>query len=332
MHSVLITGATGLIGSHLVRRYLQAGHPVSALRRAGSDLSLLRDVNDRVQWLEGDILDIPSLEEAIQPGMDVIHAAAIVSFVPRDRARMEKINVEGTANVVNVCLEIGARKLGFVSSVAALGRPDPKRVHSREPVVITENQKWEDSPNNSAYAQTKYRAELEVWRGVAEGLNAVIVNPSVVLGEGDWSRSSSQLFKYVWDQKPFYTEGMSNVVDVRDVTEAVYRLMESDLSAERYILNAATLPYRALLHAMADALGKRRPHIRVAPALANVLWRLEAIRSRLTGRAPLITRETARSATHAYRYENDKIRRDLGFEFRPIEETIRRVGAYFTAG
>jgi dihydroflavonol-4-reductase len=326
---ILITGATGLIGSQLVRRYLKAGRTVSALRRAASTTGLLDDVKDQITWLEGDILDIPSLEDAIQPGMDVIHTAAIVSFVPRDRAQMEKINVEGTANIVNVCLDKKVRKLGFISSVAALGRPDPKRNSGSETVVIDENQKWEDSPNNSAYAQTKYRAELEVWRGVAEGLDAVIVNPSVVLGEGDWSRSSSQLFRYVYQEKPFYTEGMTNVVDVQDVAEALYQLMESNIVNERYILNGATLSYKDLFYKMADAFGKKPPAYRVAPALAEVLWRLEALRSRISGKAPLITRETARSATQSYHYVSDKIQRDLTFRFHSVDETIRRVSAFF---
>ena len=153
-------------------------------------------------------------ETAIQPGIDVIHAAAIVSFIPKDRDRMEQINVEGTANVVNVCLKAGVRKLGYVSSVAAVGRPAGKGGKATERVLIGEDQKWEDSPNNSAYATTKYRAELDVWRGIAEGLNAVMVNPSVVLGAGDWNRSSLQLIKYVGDERPFYPAGLVNYVDV----------------------------------------------------------------------------------------------------------------------
>jgi len=327
---ILITGATGLVGSQLVRRYLAAGRPVRALHRPSSDRSLLSDVQNQIQWLEGDILDIPSLEDAIQPGVDVIHAAALVSFAPRDRARMEKINVEGTANVVNVCLMAGIRKLGFVSSVAALGRPAYKGIKPTAPIVINESQKWEVSPDNSAYALTKYRAELEVWRGVAEGLNAVIVNPSIILGEGDWHRSSSQLFRYAYEERPFYTDGLTNVVDVRDVAEALFQLMESDHSAKRYVLNAETLPYRSLLTQMAEAFGRKPPRLRVSPLATSVFWRLEAIRSYLTGKAPLITKETARSATRAYRFDGTAITRDLPFAYRPSGDTIRRVSTYFS--
>lgn len=325
MATTFITGATGFIGSHIARRYLAAGHQVEALKRSNAGPGMLADVADQITWHEGDILDIPSLEAAIKPGIDVIHAAAIVSFTPKDRERMEKINVEGTANVVNVCLQVGVRKLGYLSSVAALGRPATKGPKTNEPAVIDENQKWEDSPNNSAYAKTKYRAELEVWRGVAEGLNAVMVNPSVVLGTGDWTRSSLQLIKYVYDEKRFYPEGVVNYVDVLDVAEALYQLMESNISSERYILNAGTIPYKALLEQLATTLGKRPPTVRVPPTLTRVLWPLEAVRSWLTGKAPLITRETARSASSRYQYDGRQIEQTIGLQYRPLNETLRRV-------
>ncbi len=212
---ILITGATGLVGSATARRFLADGHSVSVLHRPDSDRSLLQDVEDRIQWIEGDILDVLSLEKALENVEYVVHAAAVVSFVPRDEAAMVKVNVEGTANVVNACLKRGIRKLCHVSSVAALGRPHPRTIEQDKPVVIDETQRWEDSPNNSAYAKTKYLAELEVWRGISEGLPAVIVNPSLILGEGDWQKSSTQLFKYVYDGKPFYTEGTVNYVDVQ---------------------------------------------------------------------------------------------------------------------
>ncbi|GAA4445909.1 NAD-dependent epimerase/dehydratase family protein [Nibrella saemangeumensis] len=323
--TVFITGATGFIGSHIARRYLAAGRAVEALYRPASGYGLLTDVADRITWHEGDITDIPSLQAAIRPGMAVIHAAAIVSFVPKDRPRMEKINVEGTANVVNVCLQAGIRKLGYISSVAALGRPSPKGIIPGQSIVINENQKWEESPHNSFYAQTKYRAELEVWRGVAEGLNVVMVNPSVVLGEGDWTRSSVQLFKYVYDEKPFYTDGTINFVDVKDVADAVYELMQTEIVNGRFILNAGTLPYKELLEQMATAMGKRPPRVRVSPAVANILWRLEAVRSWFTGKPPLITKETARSASQSYRFDNRKLMQMLDFHYRPLDETLRRV-------
>lgn len=331
-NSIFITGATGFVGSHIARRYLADGYTVSALYRPGNGYGSLADVADRINWQEGDVLDIPSLEAAITPNSDVIHAAAVVSFFPKDRDRMEQINVEGTANIVNVCLKAGVRKLGYVSSVAAIGRPVDKTGKPNEPMILDEEQKWEESPNNSAYAISKYQAELEVWRGVAEGLNAVMVSPSVVLGVGDWSRSSLQLIKYVHDEKPFYPAGLVNYVDVLDVADVLARLMQSDITAERYILNGGTIPYKSLLEEIANALHKRPPGIRVAPALTRLLWPLEAMRAWMTGKNPLITRETARSSGVQYQYKGHKIEQVLDFQYRALSDILGRVAEAFGRG
>ena len=322
---ILITGATGLVGSATARRFLADGHSVSVLHRPDSDRSLLQDVADRIRWIEGDILDVLSLETALENVEYVVHAAAVVSFIPRDEPAMLKVNAEGTANVVNACLKKNIRKLCHVSSVAALGRPNPRTIDTSAPVVIDETQRWEDSPNNSAYAKTKYLAELEVWRGISEGLQAVIVNPSLILGEGDWQKSSTQLFKYVYDSKPFYTEGTVNYVDVTDIAEAIYRLMGSDIQGERFILSAGSASYQELFAAIAQGFGKRPPHLKVGPGLAGVIWRVEAARSWLTGSRPLITKDTARSATHHFEFENTKIKRAIDFDFKPLGTTVRRV-------
>lgn len=326
-NSTLVTGATGLIGSHVVRYLLSLGRPVSALYRAQNGYGLLTDIADQLTWLDGDVLDIPSLEMAITPGCDVIHCAAIVSFVPKDRARMEQVNVEGTANIVNVCLMAGIRKLAYLSSVASLGRPESKSNVPGQPVLLTEEQKWEESPMNSAYAKTKYRAELEVWRGSAEGLPVVMVNPSVVLGEGDWTRSSTQLIKYVHDENRFYTEGDINYVDVLDVAEAIVKLLYSDVTDQRFILNAGAMPYQDFLSQLAQALGKRPPSIRVPPALAKVMASVEAIRSFITGTSPLITQETARGASHRYYYPGERITQSIDFQYRPLNVTLTRIAS-----
>lgn len=327
---ILITGANGLIGSFVARRCLEAGETVRAIRRPDSDLSLLADVQNQIEWVEGDILDVSSLDAALVGVGRVVHAAAIVSFVPRDRARMHKVNIEGTANVVNACLRAGIQKLVYVSSVAALGRPAPRPgTHTEEPVVITENQKWEESPVNSEYARSKYGAELEVWRGVAEGLSAVIVNPSVVLGEGDWHRSSTALFKYVFDEKPFYTAGTLNYVDVLDVAELIFRLLRADFSGERYILNAGRVSYQTFFEKAAAVLGKHPPRYLIHPVLAEVAWRVEAVRSWLTGKSPFVTKETARSAQHHFFYPNTRITEALGYEFNDLDTVLERIGKAF---
>jgi len=322
---ILITGATGLVGSAVARRFLSENHDVYALYRAGSDRSLLTDIESKVNWIEGDILDISTLESAIA-GMDfVVHTAAVVSFVPRDRKMMYKVNMEGTANVVNVCLKANIRKLCHVSSIAALGRPDARKVVPGQDMILDESQRWEESPDNSEYAKTKYLSELEVWRGIAEGLNAVIVNPTVILGEGDWGKSSTQLFRYVYQEKPFYTEGIVNYVDVKDVSEVIFQLLFSDISADRFLLNGGSMLYRDLFNTIADSMNKKRPAYKVGTGLAEVIWRIEAVRTWLMGTKPLITKETAQSSARRIRYDNSKIRKALGFNFQPIEETIARV-------
>ncbi len=327
--TVFITGATGFIGSHIARRYLAAGYRVEALTRSLGNTGLLADVADQINWHEGDIMDIPSLEAAIggnrgTAGIDVIHAAAIVSFLPKDHKQMERVNAEGTANVVNVCLKAGVRKLGYVSSVAALGRPANKGTYP-EPTLIDVNQKWEDSPTNSEYAKSKYRAELEVWRGAAEGLSTVMVNPTIVLGEGDWNRSSVQLFKYVFDEKPFYPAGLVNYVDVLDVAESLFQLMEADsITHKRFILNAGTIPYKELFEQMAAVLHKQPPRKRLPPALTHLLWPVEAVRAWLTGSNPLITRETAQSSSSRYAYDGQEITETIDFQYRPLSLTLTR--------
>ena len=322
---ILITGGNGLIGSAITKQLIDQNHQVRLLLRPNADTSLLGDYLNKVNVIEGDILDIKSLEVAMQ-GVDyVIHTAAIVSFAPRDKDKMYKVNVEGTANVVNTCLDFKIRKLAFISSVAALGRPDVSRFQKNEVITINEEQKWENSPNNSNYAKTKYLAELEVWRGVAEGLTAVVVNPSVVLGEGDWKRSSTQLFKYVFDEKPFYTDGTINYVDVKDVATATLQLLFSDIQNERFILNAGHTSYKDLLEKIAHGFNKEAPKTRISPLAAAFIWRVEAVRSWFTGKAPLITRETAKSASSHFIYENDKIKKSLGITFQSLNQTVQRV-------
>ncbi|WP_254561923.1 NAD-dependent epimerase/dehydratase family protein [Dyadobacter diqingensis] len=322
---ILITGATGLVGSTVARQFLAENHTVFALFRPGSDRSLVADIESKIQWIEGDVLDISSLEKAIEDVEYVVHTAAVVSFVPRDRKMMYKVNMEGTANVVNVCLKYEIKKLCHVSSIAALGRPDSRKIIGGQDLVIDEEQRWEESPENSEYAKSKHLAELEVWRGMAEGLNAVIVNPTLILGEGDWSKSSTQIFRYVYQEKPFYTEGIANYVDVQDVARAVVALLFSDISGERFLLNAGSISYQSLFNNIADAMGKKRPSFKVGPGLAAIIWRVEAVRTWLMGTKPLITKETAQSSARRFRYDNGKIKKTIGFEFQPIEKTIARV-------
>lgn len=324
---ILVTGGTGLVGIQLLFDLTGHGKKVRALRRKSSPVAILEKIFrmkspeadkflSMIDWVDGDVQDYLSLEKAMQGVEQVYHCAAMVSFDPEDKDRMMKINVEGTANIVNAALENGVKKLCFVSSVAALGR-------SEEDAMIDESADWIDSNENSAYAISKYAAEREVWRGMAEGLNAVIVNPSIIIGPGDPQKSSAKLLATSRKGFPFYTTGVNAFVDVRDVSRAMINLMESNIVNERFILASGNFSYQTILSLLAEGFGKKTPHIEIKSWLSGLLWRAEKFRSLISGSSPLITKETARTSSKRYLYSNEKIRKALNYDFIPIEECIR---------
>lgn len=313
---IFVTGASGLVGSHLIQSLLSKGKKVRALYRQAIPVFAGAEQCD---WVKGDILDPIGLNEALE-GVDyVYHCAAIVSFAPGAAAKMLHSNVEGTANVVNACLTQKVKKLIFVSSVAALGR-------IRETEAIDESMHWTPETSNSVYGQSKYLAELEVWRAMEEGLPMAIVNPVIILGAGDWNNGSSGIFKSAYNEFPWYTGGMSGFVDVLDVVDAMQLLMESDITGQRYVLSADNLAYRTLFNSIATAFNKRLPTKKVTPFLAGIVWRLEAIKGFFTGKAPLLTKETAATAQATVRFNNQKFLKAFpNFQYRKLEDTIIRV-------
>lgn len=321
---ILVTGGTGFLGSHLLRSLVRAGKPVRALHRRHIPQQVT-DIKDQVEWVQGDVLDTGALEDAMQGIEQVYHCAAVVSFQPDKRAEMLRINVEGTANVVNLALSAGVKKVVHVSSVAALGR-------ARQQTDISEAAQWEDSKNNSYYAISKHLSEMEIWRGIAEGLDAVIVNPSIILGSGFWHDGSGMLLKNAWKEFPYYTEGINGFVDVQDVVDVMIRLMDSDITAQRYILSAENWPYRQLFTVMAETMGKKPPHIATKPWMAELVWRMEKIKGMITRKRPVLTKETARTAQLKVFYNSDKIVQALpAFRFKPLEQTVKEISAAFLA-
>jgi dihydroflavonol-4-reductase len=317
---ILITGITGLVGSYSAKLLLEQGHEVRALIRKNADTSLIASVLPKIVVLEGDICDVISLEKAIEDTDWVLHAAGMVSYNPAHRAALLKTNVEGTANVVNACIVHGVKKLLHVSSVAALGL---KQTAGSQ--LITEEADWQSDQANSNYALSKYLGELEVWRGIAEGLNAIIVNPSMILGEADWHKTSTRLFKYAYDQHPFYTAGSINYVDVLDVANIISKLLHSNLNAQRYILSAGAVPIKEFFDKTAQLLHRKPPYMRLGSFAIALLWRFEYLRAKITGANPLITRETADSAKKNNEYSGLKISETLGFTFQSLEATLQRV-------
>ncbi|HEY4656466.1 MAG TPA: NAD-dependent epimerase/dehydratase family protein [Cyclobacteriaceae bacterium] len=313
---VAVTGANGLVGSFVVRKLLEAREPFIALKRETSDASLLKDIGDNIEWRNADILDAESLNEALQGAGAVIHCAGLISYRRSDKNRLYEVNVLGTRNVVNSCISNNIGRVIHISSVAAIGR-------NKNISQVDENGKWAPGPLNTNYGESKYLAELEVMRGREEGLDVVIVNPSVVLGPGTPDRSSTRIFQYVWRERRFYTPGQVNYVSVRDVADIAYSLLYSGSSGERFIASAGVVPYRALLEEIALHFQKRPPSIRLNSGMLTLLAWMEKIRSGITGTEPLITRESLRSIRSSVYFRNDKVKKELNFQFQSIEETLK---------
>lgn len=324
-----VTGGTGLVGSHLMLELLKQDRAVRALKRPKSDLSKIRrtfgwyvknpdELFNRIQWVDGDMLDYYALEDALEGVAHVYHCAGMVSFNSSQGNEMLRINQQGTANLVNASLEKQVKKLCHVSSVSALGR-------SRQGETITEQHFWKTSRHNSVYAKSKYAAEREVWRGIEEGLDAVVINPSIIIGPGDWKSGSTRLFSGVSHGIPFYTYGVAGYVDVRDVTDIMIRLMESSINGERFIISAEDISYRDLLTDIAKAIGKKPPKIRVYKWMAELGWRFFSLISPNGN----YTRETTRSAFNRYFYDHSKIKKALDYSFTPVSESIAYTGKIF---
>jgi dihydroflavonol-4-reductase len=314
---VLVTGGTGFLGAYVIRELVEKGWAVRAIRRGSSLPAFISaDILQRVEWVTGNILDVVALEEAMEGVTGIIHAAAKVSFAGRDRHELFSINVEGTANVVNMALQQNVRRFVHVSSVAALGR-------TGQGEHVTEKKSWEDSKYNTTYAISKFRGEVEVWRGIGEGLPAVVINPSTILGYGDWNSSSCTLFRSAYQEFPWYTEGINGFVDVQDTASAIVRLLETDISGERYILNGDNWTFRRLLETIATGFGKKPPTREATALLAGIAWRMERMKSLFSGQPAILTRESARVARSSTTFDSGKILRQLsGFHFTPLEETI----------
>ncbi len=312
---ILVTGASGIVGHFVVIKLIQEGHQVRAIKRANSNIGRLAAYNDKIEWVEADILDIPALEKAFT-GIDrVVHCAALVSFHQEDKEAMMNINVNGTANMVNLALEHQVKKFVYISSVAALGRKPNLD-------IIDEEVKWEDSAENSNYAKSKHFAEMEVWRAQEEGLPTAIVNPSIILGPGNWDSSSMQLFKYVYEGRKFYPGGEMNYVDVRDVTDISIKLLFNEITGQRFILNAGKAYYKEVFQLIAKYLHKPAPKIKVNTTLLTFAYILDAIKAKLTGIKPIVTRESIRLSQMNYLFANNKVRTALDYTFIPLEESI----------
>ena len=316
--TVLVTGGTGFLGAYILQNLVEKGIRARAIYRSDKrPFYIPEDIFSKVEWVPGDVLDVVSLADAMQGVTAVIHAAAIVSFSKDMRREMYNVNVEGTANVVNAALEAGIQRMLHVSSVAALGRT----THAS---TVNEEKKWEENSNNTHYAISKHHAEIHVWRGIAEGLESVIINPSTILGFGNWHESSCAIFKNAYRQFPWYTKGVNGFVGVTDAAEAAVQLLLSRMSSKRFIVNAENWAFRDLFNAIADGFERRRPHREATRTMGAIAWRIESMKATLTGKKPLLTRETAKVAHSQTRFNNSALLEALPhFQYTPLEDVVK---------
>lgn len=314
---ILVTGSSGLVGTELIAQLLAQGNKIKAIYN-NTPLTITHQNLIKVKC---DILDTYALEAVMEEVSELYHCAAVVSFSQKNKNTLLRTNIEGTANVVNAALDAGVKKMVHVSSVSALGR-------IRQDETVTEAMNWTEESSNSTYGKSKYLGEMEVWRGVAEGLDAVIVNPSIILGAGDWSKGSSEIFKSAYNEFPWYTDGVTGVVDVKDVVHVMILLMNSEIKNERFIVSAENISYKKIFTMIAHCFNKKPPYKKVTPLLAEVVWRWKALQSMFTGKKQLLTKETAHTAITKVYFDNSKLLNALPyFKFTPVEETIKNTCA-----
>ena len=297
---IFITGATGFLGSYVLRYLVNQGYTdITALKREESRMDLVASVKDKVKWIVGDVMDVPLLYEQCRNSDIVVHVAGLVSFIPRDFKKLMQVNFEGTRNIVNACIEGKVKRLLHTSSTSAVGK-------SKHQKILDETVPWTQDENTSFYSISKYQAEMEVWRGMAEGLNAVIVNPPILLGSGFWNEGTCKIFQQVYKGLKYFPVGRDAFTDVRDVARYMVDLLKTDISSERILLCGENLTYKDLLTQMAKAMKKNPPHRPFGKIIRETLWRLESIRSIFFGTTPLLTRKTVRSSASDQEWDNSK--------------------------
>jgi len=334
---ILVTGGTGLVGAHLLYELTLSGLKVKALRRQQSNTAWVKKIfsyyTDRVEelyaqieWVEGDILDYFSLEEALKGITHIYHCAAIVSFHGDDNDMMLNNNVKGTGNLIDAAIHNGVSRLCHVSSIAALGK-------TQDGSQINEETYWTPSKRKSGYSLSKFFSEMEVWRGIEEGLDAVIVNPSIIMGPGNWDIGSPKLFQSIFKGLKYYTKGISGFVDVRDVVKAMIMLMDDQHfeahKNQRFILNAGNMSYENFFYKIADGLNKPRPSNFASDIKLSIAWRMAQGASFFTGKRPLITRDAVSGSNQKNQYTGEKIIKTTGFNYRSLDSSIADIAEIF---
>lgn len=322
---ILVTGGTGLVGSHLIFHLLKEGTSVKAIHRKNSNIQRVKEVFsyyhensemlfDKIQWIEADINDIPALELAFKEVTLVYHCAAFISFDPGDFNALQKINKKGTENIVNLCIDKNIKKLCYVSSIAAIGK-------STTGERINEENEWNDTYAN-VYASSKHFAEMEVWRGAQEGLSVVIVNPGIILGPGYWESGSGLLFKTAAKGMKYYFPGGTGFISVGDVVKIMDQLMDSPIKNERFIAVAENLSYKSILETISLAFNKPAPKIGLKFWQLEVFWRMDWAINLFISKKRKLTKQGLKSLRHPQVYDNLKIQKALNMEYELIQSCV----------
>ena len=334
---ILVTGGTGLVGAHLLYELTSSGLRIKALRRQHSNTAWVKKIfsyyttqfetlYSQIEWVEGDILNYFSLEEALKGVTSIYHCAAIVSFHGDDSDMMLNNNVKGTGNLIDAAIHNGVSRFCHVSSISALGK-------TQDGSEITEDTYWTPSKRKTVYSLSKFFSEMEVWRGIEEGLEAVIVNPSIIMGPGNWDIGSPKLFQSIWKGLNYYTKGINGFVDVRDVVKAMILLMDDpqfgQVKNQRFILNAGNMSYQDFFNKIADGLNKPRPRNFASDIKLHIAWRMAKAASFFTGKRPLITRDTVSSSNQKNQYSGKKIIHTTGFAYRSLDSSIADIAELF---
>lgn len=343
---ILVTGASGLVGSHLVLHLSEQGLNISAIYRSQAAIGKTKalfimydklDLFDRITWIPADINDSPALELAFENIEFVYHCAAKISFDPRDEEKLRKINIEGTANIVNFCLVKNVQKLCFVSSIAALGDLPEYNSKQKNSIsfskIIDEETDWNPEKPHSDYAISKYGAEMEIWRGQQEGLEVVIVNPGVILGPvpKTWNRNegSFKLISTVAKGLRFYTHGTTGFVSVHDVVKCMTQLMHGNFSGNRYILVSENLSYKSITNTIAASLNRTPPKVEAKKWMTELAWHWDWIATNLFFQKRTLTKAIAKSMHTMDSYSSNKVKKQLHFNFEPIADVCKQIAKYY---
>jgi len=317
---VLITGATGFLGSELALQLVKQGVTVRCTKRYTSMVpERLIPYSGQIEWVEADLMDVFALESALEGITQVYHCAAWVSLKQADKKDMIRVNVIGTGNLVNLC-GLNHARLVHVSSVAAIGLAKPGD-------LITENHHLDQALETDGYALSKLESEMEVWRGIAEGLDAVIVNPSIIIGPGAGTNGSGELFEIVRKGLKFYTSGSCGFVDAEDVAKCMIALMKSDITAERFIISAENCAFRQIITEIAEGFGIKPPSIHASPWMMGLAWRGARVWAALTGTDPALDKISAQFASVSRDYDNSKIKKAIGIAFKPVGQSVKETCA-----